>query len=475
MADEMTKSAKKRAAKKARDEAHAAAEAEPAPAAAAPKAKAKAAAGGYPEAKAKAKADPAPKAKAKAAAPAPAGAEPKAKAKGEPKSKAKAKAAPKEEPKPEPSEFGYVSTWEPEVDDGSGPAWEVSTGKTAKEQRRLAKQEEAKKLAAAQPKAVNDRYVPGLAGAPNTIPGMAPAGTISKNSVNQSVTATAAAAAAAAKAAAAATATTEVAAPASIQSIRVPENKIGVVIGPKGAMIKLIQEKTGTKIDTAGEDFTISGSGEGVATAYGAINDLILKGYTPLSYEDFAENFVMVPGCNFPDLIGKKGVIVQTIKSELGVEVTFPPTSGTKGQDMKKYKVTIAGKKEGVEKCKEVINDIVCYGHHEITHPGEGHEEVEVPEWCYAAIIGKKGCELRHLQNSYKVRCIIPREGSAIQNVVLVGETHQLPRARAYIEKAVYNFQNQVKGRDRSDGGAEDPWGDEEPVEDWMKQYMYKR
>merc|ERR1719393_578397 len=107
---------------------------------------------------------------------------------------------------------------------------------------------------------------------------------------------------------------------------------------------------------------------------------------------------------------------------------------------------------------------------------GDGHEEVEVPEWCYAAVIGKKGCELRHIKNSYGVNVKIPRENDANQNVVLVGPVDQLERAKNYVEKALYRFQNQVKGRSRDDtGGAEDPWGDEEPMEDWMKQYMYKR
>jgi rRNA processing protein Krr1/Pno1 len=290
------------------------------------------------------------------------------------------------------------------------------------------------------------------------------------------VNATAAAAAAAAKAAAASVGGAEAASvPAAFATVNVPEKRIGIVIGPGGSKIKMIQEKTGAKIDTEGEMFTISGPSQGVKDAEQAVKDLVSKGYTQLAFEDFAENSVMVPGSNFPDLIGKGGCIVQAIKKELNVEVTFPPTSGTKGQDTKKYKVTIAGPNKGVEKCKEVINDIVNYGHHEVTHPGEAHEEIEVPEWCYAAIIGKKGCELRHLQNSYKVRAIIPRETSTIQNVVLVGETHMLPKAKAYVEKALYNFQNQVKGRDRSEGAAEDPWGNEEPMEDWMKQYMYKR
>eukprot|EP00929_Paragymnodinium_shiwhaense_P030960 TRINITY_DN1744_c0_g1_i2.p2 TRINITY_DN1744_c0_g1~~TRINITY_DN1744_c0_g1_i2.p2 ORF type:complete len:495 (-),score=212.67 TRINITY_DN1744_c0_g1_i2:93-1577(-) len=491
-AGELSKSAKKRAAKKARDEAHAD-EAPAAPAAPAPKAKAKAAAsapaGGYPEPKAKAKAkaepkaepkakakaDPAPKAKAKAKAePAPAPApkaEPKAepKAKASSKAKAKAKAVPVEEPKPvEPQEFVAMDPWV--IDDGTGPAWEESSGKSKKQQRREDRVAQEKAAAKLNPKAVGDKYIPGLAGAP--IPGMAPPGANSKANVNQSVNATGAAAAAAAKAAAEAAAAQEKVS-GSTAFVKVPEDRIGIVIGPKGAKIKLIQEKTGTRIDTSGEQFTITGPPDGVADAERAVLDLVQKGYTHLAFDDFAENCCMVPGTSFPDLIGKQGCIVQAIKKELNVEVSFPPT--TKGGENKKYKVTIAGATKNVEKCKEVINDIVQFGHHEVTHPGIGHEEMEVPEWCYAAVIGKKGCELRHIQNSYKVTVKIPRADSVNQNVILIGETYQIPKAKNYIEKALWNFQNQVKGRDRSDGSPEDPWGDEEPMEDWMKSYMYKR
>ena len=190
----------------------------------------------------------------------------------------------------------------------------------------------------------------------------------------------------------------------------------------------------------------------------------------------------MVARESFPDLIGKQGKVVIALKEGLGVEVSFPDTKGAKGADGKggkdapgkKYKVTVAGKTDAVQKAKDVINDIIMYGHHEITHPGLMHEEIEVPEWAYSAVIGKKGSELRHIQNSWKVNVTIPREGSANQNVVVTGEKADVTRAKAYIERLVANFGQQSSGRDKADK-AEDTWGDEGPVEDWMKQYMYKR
>eukprot|EP00929_Paragymnodinium_shiwhaense_P124289 TRINITY_DN9944_c0_g2_i1.p1 TRINITY_DN9944_c0_g2~~TRINITY_DN9944_c0_g2_i1.p1 ORF type:complete len:533 (+),score=214.05 TRINITY_DN9944_c0_g2_i1:84-1601(+) len=498
----MSASAKRRARAKAAAE-RAGEEAAPAPAPAppAPKAKAKAAAGGsgYPEAKAKAKAkaEPAkaaapapeaqPKAKAKAkaaqqapapkAAPAPAPApEAKAKAKAEgKKEKAKAKPAPKVE-EPVVVEKPADKEWEYELDDGSGPAWDVATGLTKKQQKREDRKKEEAAAAKLVPKAVGDKYIPGLSPVPGQhIPGMGPAP--AKGSVSQSVNATGAVAAAAAKAAAeaAAKAAAEgLSAPTHSATVHVPENKIGIVIGPKGSKIQLIQEKTGAKINTDGEDFTIMGDPQAVAQAEAAIKDLVTKGYTNLAFEDFAENVVMVHDTSFPDLIGKQGAVVIAMKKELNVEVSFPDTKGAKATG-KRHKVTIAGATKNVEKAKEVINDILMYGHHEVTHPGDVHEEMEVPEWCYAALIGKKGSELKHIQNSFHVKVNIPRETSLNQNVVVVGDAMGVKRAKAHIEKALYNFQNQVKGRDRNEGGAEDPWGAEEPMEDWMKQYMYKR
>merc|ERR1711988_1825868 len=101
--------------------------------------------------------------------------------------------------------------------------------------------------------------------------------------------------------------------------------------------------------------------------------------------------------------------------------ITFPPTPKTPPPG-KKYKITLAGSKTGVAAAKECIESIVMYGHHEITHPGFAHAEMEIAEWQYRFLIGSKGSEMRHIQNNYKVKVNIPREHSTCQNVVIVGE-----------------------------------------------------
>eukprot|EP00927_Polykrikos_kofoidii_P022352 TRINITY_DN208_c0_g2_i2.p1 TRINITY_DN208_c0_g2~~TRINITY_DN208_c0_g2_i2.p1 ORF type:complete len:491 (+),score=135.87 TRINITY_DN208_c0_g2_i2:80-1552(+) len=483
----VSKSAKRRAAKKARDAAGEEVEQTPAkaaPAKAAPTKPAAAApvvpAGGYPAPTAKAKA------KAQPGQPAPTSAQPTsqqkstqqiepeqkaaskaaAKTSAKAKGKAAAKAAAKEEPKVEPAEID-LSTFQ-QVDDGTGGEWETCSGLTKKQLKQKERQEERDKAAkAAGPAAVNNRYIPGLGPAPaQQIPGMAPA----KGAAKVADVAPAAKGADVAAATAAQDAAPKV--EAFTATVQVPEKMIGAVIGPKGATLKMIQEKTGvTRIDTSGDAFTITGPADAVSKAEAAIDELKTKGYTSLAFEDFAENVAMVHKNTLPDLIGKEGKIIRAMKEHLKVEVGIPKTGPPGG----KWKVTIAGKSKDVERAKEVINEIVMYYHSEVTHPGDVHEEIDVPSWAYAWIIGKAGSELRHIQNNYKVRLYIPREGvSANPNVVIVGDKNDVTRASAYVQKILSGAQDASKGRDRQDK-ADDGWGDEGEEEDWMKQYMYKR
>jgi len=505
----MSKSARQRAAKKLRDEAVAAEAAPPAPAPKAAgkakaKAKAEAAPAPVPEAKAKAKgkakAEPAApkaeaKAKGKAAAPAPAPAAAAPKAEGKAKAKAKGKAKAKEE------EAAPVKKVEPEgppmeMDDGKGGEWEVSAGvsnKMKKQQEKKeakAKEEEALKKAGMSGKAAH-QSIPGMASAADVILANAQAKDAKSGKVGGQTHVAKAAAAIArvteeakvekAKALALAGAAGPVAGAAAAPvdpnlttaSVKIDPAKVGRIIGPKGANIILIKEKTGVKtIDTAGDLCTIVGNKDEVALAEHAIRELCEKGYMSLSFDDFKEDGVMVHPSAFPGLIGERGCIIQAIKKEAKVEIDIPtvPKSGPAG---KKYKVTLAGSKESVAKGIEIIESIVKHGYHEITHPGFSHAEMEVEEWKYRFLIGPGGSEMRHIQNNFKVKVNIPRETSETDKVVVLGEAADVARAVKYIEKRLFEAE-QPKGRDAPEKAADDQ-GDDGPIEDWMKPYMYKR
>merc|ERR1711957_1161872 len=91
----------------------------------------------------------------------------------------------------------------------------------------------------------------------------------------------------------------------------------------------------------------------------------------------------------FPDLIGTQGAVIRKIKEALKVEVNIPPVPKN-APPGKKYAVTIAGKKEDAENAKKVIEDIVMFYHHPITHEGMEHLEMQIDPWSYSYLIGTK-------------------------------------------------------------------------------------
>merc|ERR1712066_534403 len=146
----------------------------------------------------------------------------------------------------------------------------------------------------------------------------------------------------------------------------------------------------------------------------------------------------------------------------------------------KKYPLTIAGSSDNVEKAKEVINDIVYFKHHPITHEGFTHEELEVEEWLWKFIIGPKGSEMCHIQNSFRVTVNIPRENykdtGANPNVLIVGQEIDVERAKKHISKVLWNAENNPGGgRGREDAAMGDDRDNDDEVDPIAAQYLYRR
>merc|ERR1712072_30529 len=172
---------------------------------------------------------------------------------------------------------------------------------------------------------------------------------------------------------------------------------------------------------------------------------------------------------SFPDLIGKQGAIIREMKEKLGVEISMPnvPKSAPG-----KHPIKIAGEKDKAETCKEVIESIIMYYHHPLTHEGLTHAEMDVPGWAYSFIIGRGGSEMKHIQKNWDVKVYIPRDTSENQNVVIVGAPNDVARAKKYVQTLVEK--DRSTGREKADK-ADDGWGGEDDVDPELQQYMYKR
>jgi len=259
-------------------------------------------------------------------------------------------------------------------------------------------------------------------------------------------------------------------------SLTIDEKHVGRIVGPKGATLNLIQEKTNTRLDISGNVVTITGANlDGVAEAEAAVRSLCTKGYCAMQYGgDFVETTVPVWPRMLAELIGSGGVIIKKFQENLQVQLDIPAVARN-APNTKKVKVTLAGSKENVQKAKEAVTEILTYYHSELTHPGVVHAEVEVKHHLLNVLIGKGGSEIKHIQKNWNVRLYIPNETSLHENVLIVGEPDPVARAMRYVEKVLVDAETRPANK-RSEGyDGDDGWGQEEEVEDWMKAYIYKR
>lgn len=142
-------------------------------------------------------------------------------------------------------------------------------------------------------------------------------------------------------------------------SVTIDASRVGVIIGPKGATMNAIQEKTGTKLDvnapkpdekasggnanqfrpvvggrsknTPKATVVISeGSPEAQQAAKKAILELADRGYAALlQAEGFGESSVAVHPRFLSEIVGTGGKIIKAIQSELDVKLTIPKTDWT--------------------------------------------------------------------------------------------------------------------------------------------------
>lgn len=289
------------------------------------------------------------------------------------------------------------------------------------------------------------------------------------------------------------------------RNIEMPGDKIGRVIGPKGANIAKIQEHFEGKInriDTSCGFCTITGDDEqAVESAEKAIRELMTKGFMSISFKDLKEDTVTIKAMYLPEIIGKQGCIIKKIKAETNVEIDIPQDGkgkgkgadaaiddggkgtgkGAKGEnDGKPVKISLSGEAEDVDRAKAIIEDICKYYCHPLIHDDHVHAEMEVDPDHHRYIIGRGGSEMRHIQKNWNVKVMLPKWDwngkllSESENVIVVGEKHDVDRAKAYIEKTLATALDDTK-KEPVEVVADRFDQKDDPVEAWMKPYMYKR
>lgn len=176
---------------------------------------------------------------------------------------------------------------------------------------------------------------------------------------------------------------------------------------------------------------------------------------------------------SIPDVIGRNGTVIKSIQDTFQVKLFIPDTSN-RDPSIQKVRITVAGNKELVAKAKAVIKEITQYFYSLVTHPDYTHEELDIPEASYSYVIGPKGSEIRHIQASYKVSVHIPNSDTFVQKVLVVGQAPAVAKAKAYIEKLLERVQTRREEYEAA-RTKDDTAEDDQPQEEWMEKYTYKR
>jgi len=258
---------------------------------------------------------------------------------------------------------------------------------------------------------------------------------------------------------------------------------VGRIVGPQGKTLRTIEFETQTRLDINGDSISISGPKDGVEAAMKAIDDIISKGYSPLFYaEDFAEQQLKVSQRLLPDIIGTAWKNMKIIREKFNVEIGIPESGNKgakgegkgKGKPEKKATITIAGKAADVEQAKEIIKDLSTKFFHPLTHPGQAVKEVEVDHEYLNVLIGSRGSEIKHMQNSFEVKVYIPNEVNQNENVVIVGEEYRLEQCEKHINNLITRIQSRPqRGEEQYDrDDNRERYGEEE---DWEQSYVIRR
>ncbi len=144
--------------------------------------------------------------------------------------------------------------------------------------------------------------------------------------------------------------------------LSVPDDKMGHIIGPSGAYIKAIQDKTKTRINLPDKDsgsnrVTIVGKKEDVRSARLAIKELLVDGYSPLTHEGFVKREVAFPADKLHVLIGAKGQTIKSIQGNSKARIRIPERSAAQGQS--EVQIAVVGTNEQVAQAEREIKRLL--------------------------------------------------------------------------------------------------------------------
>lgn len=142
--------------------------------------------------------------------------------------------------------------------------------------------------------------------------------------------------------------------------LTVDPKDMGLIMGPQGATVKLIQKATGAEIklperNSNDKKVLIVGEKEAVRAAKAALKSLIADGYSPITHPEWIKEEVDFPADRFGILIGNKGQTIKSIQGNSKNQVRIKlPERGSKSST-----VTVVGLPAAVAQARKEIERLL--------------------------------------------------------------------------------------------------------------------
>lgn len=201
------------------------------------------------------------------------------------------------------------------------------------------------------------------------------------------------------------------------------------IIGKNGSNIKKIREETDTKIElplesSSTDAITLTGKKANVEKA----RDMLRKLESELSSIVSAE--ISIPQKMHAGLLGSGGRLIHHIaQTECGgVQIKFPDAKAQSDR------VTLRGHKEGVDKAKRMLLDLV-----KDRELSSHTAEVKAKPDLFRYLIGRGGSNIQKLRDNFpSVKIVLPRHEDADQETIhLIGKKDQVESARAQLAATI--------------------------------------
>jgi polyribonucleotide nucleotidyltransferase len=136
-----------------------------------------------------------------------------------------------------------------------------------------------------------------------------------------------------------------------------------------------------------------------------------------LAGDDFVEEVIDVHRSKHGRIIGKGGSKMKQVQSESGAHVTIPK------QTLNSDKITLKGRREAVDKAKQLILDLVKGdGESEGGDESKMSTKLQVPKDKHRLIIGRGGATVNEIRDECNVEIVIPPANSRDEDIVIKGD-----------------------------------------------------